>query len=83
MPDLVDRLRLRLFQMACGVEGLRLEEEADLIAGFLKIGVAGMGCGCGREDGGMRLGIEILHQGLGPALEVVAERRRDESSTTR
>ncbi len=43
MPDLVDRLRLRLFQMACGVEGLRLEEEADFVAGFLEIGIARVG----------------------------------------
>ncbi len=78
MADLVDRERLGLTELARGVECLFLKEEADLVAGFLEIGIAGMCRRGGGENGGVRLGVEVFDQLFRAALESVAELGRHE-----
>src|SRR6185369_7796330 len=65
-------------ELARGVECLFLEEETDLVAGLLEIGIAGMRRGGRGEHGGMRLRIEVFDQLPGARLEIVAAGRRHE-----
>src|SRR4051812_32251849 len=78
MPDLVDRERLRLLQASRRIERFFLEEESDLVAGFLEIGSARVRSRCGGEDRRMRRGVERLDQSFGARLQVVAEDNRHE-----
>ncbi len=78
MADLVDGKVLGPRQIPVGIDGFLFQEEADGIAGFLKVAVGGVRDGPGGENCAVRPGIKRGHEFAGSCGQLIAHVDRNE-----